>query len=168
VTARRQCPDPDRSTSARGAHRGHGILVVQWEVTKGPRQMKRLPRERREQYGRDRDRIKFGTQGAASEVRKIDVASVDTAALMEQLLRQPPPASPAKQGFIASKKRFFLQKGKAINNDDIQVWYRQLFQRREQLRSVCSALPKTTSRIWLNRSSERHLSFERTARMPLK
>jgi hypothetical protein len=89
--------------------------------------MKRLPRERREQYGRDRDRIKFGTQGAASEVRKIDVASVDTAALMEQLLRQPPPASPAKQGFIASKKRFFLQKGKAINNDDIQVWYRQLF-----------------------------------------
>jgi hypothetical protein len=44
----------------------------------------------REQYERDRQRIKYGTQGAASEVRKIDVASVDTATLVEQLERQPP------------------------------------------------------------------------------
>jgi hypothetical protein len=33
----------------------------------------------REQYRRDRERVKFGTQGAASDVRKIDVVSVDTA-----------------------------------------------------------------------------------------
>jgi hypothetical protein len=42
----------------------------------------------REQYERDRERIKFGTQGAASDVRKVDVASVNTAALVEQLERQ--------------------------------------------------------------------------------
>jgi hypothetical protein len=50
-----------------------------------------------EQYRRDRDRIKFGTQGAASDVRKIDVASVDSAALVEQLERQPPRPSTGKK-----------------------------------------------------------------------
>jgi hypothetical protein len=51
----------------------------------------------RDQYRRDRDRIKFGSQGVASDVRKIDVASVDTAALVEQLQHQAPRPSPAKK-----------------------------------------------------------------------
>jgi hypothetical protein len=39
----------------------------------------------REQFERDRAQFRVGTQGPASEVRKIDVASVDTAALIERL-----------------------------------------------------------------------------------
>jgi hypothetical protein len=39
----------------------------------------------REQFERDKAQFRVGTQGAASEVRKIDVASVDTAALIERL-----------------------------------------------------------------------------------
>ena len=34
---------------------------------------------------RDRERIMFGTQGAASSVRHVDLASVDTVALVAQL-----------------------------------------------------------------------------------
>jgi hypothetical protein len=52
-----------------------------------------LPPEQREQRQRKRDqqehdeeRFRFGSQGPASEVRKIDVASVDTAALLAQLV----------------------------------------------------------------------------------
>lgn len=33
-------------------------------------------------------RYRIGTQGAASEVRKIDVASVDTVALLKQLRKE--------------------------------------------------------------------------------
>ena len=40
------------------------------------------------EWARARARYGVGTQGAASEVRKIDVASVDTAALLEQLRKQ--------------------------------------------------------------------------------
>ena len=40
------------------------------------------------EWARARARYRVGTQGAASEVRKIDVASVDTAALLEQLRKQ--------------------------------------------------------------------------------
>jgi hypothetical protein len=41
----------------------------------------------REQLERDRAQFRVGTQGAASGVRKVDVASVDTAALIERLER---------------------------------------------------------------------------------
>ena len=44
--------------------------------TLSPRQLERQ---------RDRERIMFGTQGAASSVRRVDLASVDTAALVAQL-----------------------------------------------------------------------------------
>jgi hypothetical protein len=40
---------------------------------------------RLEQFDRDKERQLLGTRGAASEVRKIDLASVDTAALVERL-----------------------------------------------------------------------------------
>jgi hypothetical protein len=40
---------------------------------------------RREQFDQDKERRLLGTLGAASEVRKIDLASVDTAALVERL-----------------------------------------------------------------------------------
>jgi hypothetical protein len=36
----------------------------------------------------DRANYRIGTHGAASEVRKIDLASVDTAALVEQLVEE--------------------------------------------------------------------------------
>jgi hypothetical protein len=69
-------------------------------------------KRRREQYSLDRDRIKFGTQGAASEVRKIDVASVDAAALLEQLERQGHSPSTGRTGWPVPRARFFLRKGK--------------------------------------------------------
>jgi hypothetical protein len=40
---------------------------------------RRLSDEQREQLERDTERFRFGTQGAASSVRKVDLASVDTA-----------------------------------------------------------------------------------------
>jgi hypothetical protein len=40
---------------------------------------------KREQQERDEERTRFGSQGAASECRKIDVASGDTAALLARL-----------------------------------------------------------------------------------
>jgi hypothetical protein len=40
------------------------------------------------EWARARARYRMGTHGAASEVRKIDVASVDTAALLEQLRKE--------------------------------------------------------------------------------
>jgi len=46
-------------------------------------------RRTREQQDRDRDRLLFGKLGAASVVRRIDVASVDTAGLLAQLERLP-------------------------------------------------------------------------------
>jgi hypothetical protein len=39
----------------------------------------------RDQQEQDDERYRFGSQGAASKVRKIDVASVDTVALLAQL-----------------------------------------------------------------------------------
>jgi hypothetical protein len=39
---------------------------------------------KRDQQEHDEERFRFGSQGPASEVRKIDVASVDTAALLAQ------------------------------------------------------------------------------------
>jgi hypothetical protein len=38
-----------------------------------------------EQFDRDKEQRLLGTQGAASEVRNIDLTSVDTAALVERL-----------------------------------------------------------------------------------
>jgi hypothetical protein len=40
---------------------------------------------KREQQERNEERTRFGSQGAASECRKIDVASGDTAALLARL-----------------------------------------------------------------------------------
>ena len=40
------------------------------------------------EWARARARYRVGTQGAASEVRKIDVASVDTVALLKQLRKE--------------------------------------------------------------------------------
>jgi hypothetical protein len=50
---------------------------------------RRLSDKEREQLERDRERFRFGTQGAASAVRKVDLASVDTAAWVAQIERQP-------------------------------------------------------------------------------
>jgi hypothetical protein len=69
-------------------------------------------KRRREQYSLDRDRINFGTQGAASDVRKIDLALVDAAALVEQLERQRHSASTGRMGWPAPRGRFFLRRGK--------------------------------------------------------
>ena len=55
---------------------------------------RRLTDEQREQLERDTERFRYGTQGAASAVRKVDLASVDTAALVAQIDRQLPPPVP--------------------------------------------------------------------------
>jgi hypothetical protein len=66
---------------------------------------RRLSDEEREQLERDRERFRFGTQGAASAVRKVDLASVDTAALVAQIERQPlAPSAPRKVAVVRRLK----------------------------------------------------------------
>jgi hypothetical protein len=60
---------------------------------------RRLSDEEREQLERDKERFRFVTQGAASVVRKVDLASIDTAALIAQIERQPLAPSCAKKGW---------------------------------------------------------------------
>jgi hypothetical protein len=57
---------------------------------------------------RDRERILFGTQGAASPVRHVDLASVDTESLIAQLDHQvndPPPRLPFRQRIFVGTRR---------------------------------------------------------------
>jgi hypothetical protein len=65
-------------------------------------------RKRKEQFRLDRDRIKFGSLGAASEVRKIDVTSVETAALIARL--EPQPLLPS-----VARARFYFRRGKILS-----------------------------------------------------
>jgi hypothetical protein len=71
---------------------------------------RRLSDEEREQLERDRERFRFGTQGAASAVRKVDLASVDTAALVAQIERQPLAPSRAKKGCSRPAPQVILRK----------------------------------------------------------
>jgi hypothetical protein len=58
---------------------------------------------KREQQERDEERARFGSQGAASECRKIDVASVDTAALLARLEQASRRVSrPVDRGFLST------------------------------------------------------------------
>jgi hypothetical protein len=55
---------------------------------------------------RDRERIMFGTQGAASSVRPVDLASADTAALIVQLAQRanaPRRRLPRRRVFVGAR-----------------------------------------------------------------
>ncbi len=81
-----------RSPAPHFDHTGLFVLLVCLERpahSMKKRSLSDQQRRTREQQERDRERILFGTQGAASGVRRVDVASVDTAALVAQLDRLP-------------------------------------------------------------------------------
>jgi hypothetical protein len=64
---------------------------------------RRLSDQERKQLERDQERFRFGTQGPASAVRKVDLASVDTAALVAQIERQP--LAPSRASGAAGRKQ---------------------------------------------------------------
>jgi hypothetical protein len=74
---------------------------------------RRLSDEEREQLERDRERFRFGTQGAASAVRKVDLASVDTAALVAQIERQPLPHPALRKVGVAGRLKSSSEKDPA-------------------------------------------------------
>ena len=65
---------------------GNLVSTLASEKAKMPAKQTLSPRQL--ERHRDRERIMFGTLGAASSVRHVDLASVDTTALVTQLDQQ--------------------------------------------------------------------------------
>ena len=65
---------------------GNLVSALASEKAKMPAKQTLSPRQL--ERHRDRERIMFGTLGAASSVRHVDLASVDTTALVTQLDQQ--------------------------------------------------------------------------------
>jgi hypothetical protein len=78
-----------RHSGTRFGNAARGNFVGVWaERNSVKMQLKQNTSSQRLERQRDRERILFGTQGAASPVRHVDLASVDTVALIEQLDEQ--------------------------------------------------------------------------------